>query len=227
MFSSLTESIDRDGIAVIAEAISPKAIAELRESIRPAGNKAGVRNLFETQPAVRRLVQSTAIRRIVEAVLGPRCFAVQAILFDKTPETNWKVAWHQDLTIPVRDRECVAGFTAWSEKEGVVHVQPPVAILERMLAVRVHLDECGPDNGPLRVLPGSHRDGRLDATGIERWKSQAREVFCVGEAGDLLLMRPLLLHASTTAQVVSRRRVVHLVFAAEGLPGNLQWHDRC
>ena len=80
MFSSLTESIDRDGFAIIAEAISPEAIAELRENVRPAGNKAGVRNLFEAQPAVRRLVQSTAIRHIAEAVLGPRCFAVQAIV---------------------------------------------------------------------------------------------------------------------------------------------------
>jgi ectoine hydroxylase-related dioxygenase (phytanoyl-CoA dioxygenase family) len=227
MFSSLTESIDRDGFAVIAESISPKAIAELRENVRPAGNKAGVRNLFEAQPIVRRLVQSTAIRHIVEAVLGPRCFAVQAILFDKTPAANWKVAWHQDLTIPVRDRQCVAGFTAWSEKEGVVHVQPPVAILERMLVVRVHLDDCGPDNGPLRVLPGSHRDGRLDVAGIEQWKSQAREVPCVGKAGDLLLMRPLLLHASSTAQAASQRRVLHLVFAAEELPGNLRWQDQC
>jgi ectoine hydroxylase-related dioxygenase (phytanoyl-CoA dioxygenase family) len=226
MLSSLIECIDQDGFAIIADVISPEAIAELRECARSAGTRPGMRNLFETQPAVHRLARSAEVRRLVEAVLGPRCFAVQAFLFDKSPKANWKVAWHQDLTIAVRERQSVHGYTAWSEKKGVVHVQPPVAILARMLAVRVHLDDCGPDNGPLRVLPGSHRGGRFDATAIERWKTQAHEVPCVVRTGDLLLMRPLLLHASSSARVVSQRRVVHLVFAAERLPGNLDWHER-
>jgi hypothetical protein len=116
MFSSLIESVDRDGYAIITGAVSLEVIAELRECIQPAGNKAGLRNVFESQPTVRLLARSAAIRTLVEAVLGPRCFAVQATLFDKSPEANWKVAWHQDLTIPVRNRQCVPGFTAWSEK---------------------------------------------------------------------------------------------------------------
>ena len=137
------------------------------------------------------------------------------------------MAWHQDLTIAVHQRRCVAGFTAWSEKEGVVHVQPPVPVLERMLAVRVHLDDCGPDSGPLRVLPGSHREGRLDAAAIDRWKAQVSEVQCLVGQSDLVLMRPLVLHASSAARVVGQRRVLHLEFAAVDLPGNLEWHDRC
>lgn len=35
---------------------------------------------------------------------------------------------------------------------GVLHVQPPMDVMSRMLAIRLHLDETGPENGPLRVI---------------------------------------------------------------------------
>jgi ectoine hydroxylase-related dioxygenase (phytanoyl-CoA dioxygenase family) len=219
--------IERDGFAILDEAVAPIVIAELRSGLPATNSRAGLRNLLAEQPVIRAAARSLSIRRAVEAVLGPRCFAVRAILFDKTPEVNWKVPWHQDLTIAVHQRRCVAGFNAWSDKDGVVHVQPPVPVLERMLAVRVHLDDCGSDSGPLRVLPGSHREGRLDAAAIDRWKARVPEVACVVGQGGLVLMRPLVLHASSAARAVGQRRVLHLEFAAADLPGNLMWHDRC
>jgi hypothetical protein len=125
-----------------------------------------MRNLFDVAPGVRALATSAPVRTVAEAALGPHCFAVRGILFDKTPDANWKVIWHQDLTVAVRARAAVAGFGPWSEKAGVPHVQPPVDVLEQMVAVRVHLDDCGPDNGPVRVLasrraPVSRRDRAL------------------------------------------------------------------
>ena len=39
-------------------------------------------------------------------------------------------------------------------------------------------------------------------------------------------MRPLLVHASSPATVPSRRRVVHLEFAAAELPSPLEWAER-
>jgi ectoine hydroxylase-related dioxygenase (phytanoyl-CoA dioxygenase family) len=220
-------SLDRDGFAILDGGVEPEVIAELRTGLPQAGSQAGVRHLLASYPVVRMAVRSSSVRAAAEAVLGPRCFAVRAILFDKTLEANWNVAWHQDLTIAVRHRRCVVGFTAWSEKQGVVHVQPPVPVLERMLAMRVHLDDCQAENGPLRVLPGSHREGRLDAAAIHRWKARGSEVQCVSAQGGLILMRPLLLHASSAARVVGQRRVLHLEFAADELPGNLEWFDRC
>jgi ectoine hydroxylase-related dioxygenase (phytanoyl-CoA dioxygenase family) len=219
-------SLERDGFAILDGAVEPELIAELRTVVPVAGSQAGVRNLLANHPVVRQAARSASVRAAAEAVLGPRCFAVRAILFDKTPEANWKVAWHQDLTIAVRQRRCAVGFTAWSEKQGVVHVQPPVPVLERMLVVRVHLDDCHAENGPLRVLPGSHREGRLDAAAIFRWKARASEVQCVVGQGGLMLMRPLLLHASSEARVAGQRRVLHLEFVADDLPGNLAWFDR-
>ncbi len=143
---------------------------------------------------------------LAECVLGPECFAVRGILFDKTPTTNWKVVWHQDLSIAVRERRDVPGFGPWSEKAGVTHVQAPANLLARMLAVRVHLDACAADNGPVRVLPGSHREGRLSSNAIEHWKTTTEPVTCVVPRGGLLAFRPLLLHASSPALHPFHRR---------------------
>jgi ectoine hydroxylase-related dioxygenase (phytanoyl-CoA dioxygenase family) len=158
-----------------------------------------------------------------------RAFAVRGILFDKTPDANWKVVWHQDLTIAVRERRHVAGFGPWSEKDGVAHVQPPAALLARMVAVRVHLDDCTATDGPVRVLPGSHRAGRLSAADVERWRAAVPEVVCTVPRGRILAFHSLLLHASSPALEPAHRRVVHVEYAAAewaDLPGGLAWHER-
>jgi ectoine hydroxylase-related dioxygenase (phytanoyl-CoA dioxygenase family) len=174
---------------------------------------------------VRTIARSGVVRSLVEPVLGPNCFAVRGILFDKTPEANWKVVWHQDLTIAVQQKREAPGFGPWSEKAGVTHVQPPMEILERMLAVRLHLDDCGMENGPLRVLPGSHRTGRLSATDIAAWRERTPETICAALRGSALLMQPLLLHASSAAGVAAHRRVLHLEWAAAELPHELCWQN--
>jgi ectoine hydroxylase-related dioxygenase (phytanoyl-CoA dioxygenase family) len=188
--------------------------------------RGGIRNLLDAAPEVCELARSEVVRSVAEAVLGPQCFAVRAILFDKTPGANWRVVWHQDLTIAVRRRANIAGFGPWSEKQGVVHVQPPVEVLERMLAVRVHLDDCGTENGPVRVLPGSHRIGRLSASAIERWRERETPVECLVKRGAILAFRPLLLHASSPATAPAHRRVIHLEFAADELPPPIEWYNR-
>jgi ectoine hydroxylase-related dioxygenase (phytanoyl-CoA dioxygenase family) len=222
------EAVATRGFAVIESCLSDVEVATLAKAIDGAdlAGRAGLRNLFRNVPAILELSRHPGVRRVVETVLGLGAFAVRAILFDKTPQANWNVAWHQDLTIAVARREDVAGYGAWSEKEGVVHVQPPASVLEGMLAVRVHLDDCAPQNGPLRVLPGSHRQGRLDRAAIADWQRRASEVPCVVPRGGLVVMRPLLLHASSVAEAASRRRVIHLEFAAAELDPPLEWHER-
>ena len=59
----------------------------------------------------------------------------------------------------------------------------PAIILEQMLAARLHLDHCGPENGPLRVLPGTHRHGRIAETSIPGWRSRVPEVVCTVPKG--------------------------------------------
>jgi ectoine hydroxylase-related dioxygenase (phytanoyl-CoA dioxygenase family) len=141
------------------------------------------------------------------------------------PGANWALGWHQDSVIAVAGQRDVSGFLAWGQKAGVWQVQPPPEILAAMVAVRIHLDECGPENGPLRVIPGSHRHGWLDNE-IGRWKREVEAVSCLASAGGAVVMCPLILHASSKAISPSHRRVIHIEYASEELPGGLEWHRR-
>jgi ectoine hydroxylase-related dioxygenase (phytanoyl-CoA dioxygenase family) len=214
--------VDHNGFAVVPacldEAVLEHLCKQFGDTRRPQ------RNLL-TVPSVRELAVSRPVREIIAAVLGPRCFAVRGILFNKTRSTNWKVVWHQDLTIAVRERKDVDGFGPWTLKAGVLHVQPPAEVMRGILAIRLHLDESGIDNGPLRVIPGSHREGRLSAQQISSWEKK-NSVTCTIARGGALLMRPLLLHASSACVMPESRRVVHLEFAGAELPQGLEWHDR-
>jgi ectoine hydroxylase-related dioxygenase (phytanoyl-CoA dioxygenase family) len=232
VIDSILETLRQNGFAVVRDALRSTEVAQLalatdRLPAVTAGEvRGGYRDIFTLLPEVRSLAAHPGVRRWPTAVLGPQCFAVRAILFDKTPESNWKVAWHQDLTVPVRGRRDVPGFGPWSEKAGILHVQPPVRVLERMLTVRVHLDACTEDNGPLRCLPGSHRHGKLDVSTIEEWKESTAPEETTVPVGGLLVMHPLVLHASSPAQRPGHRRVIHLEYAADELPGQLAWRER-
>jgi ectoine hydroxylase-related dioxygenase (phytanoyl-CoA dioxygenase family) len=184
--------------------------------------RGGVRNLLDV-PAVRALARTPAVRTLASSVLGPSCFAVRGLLFDKRAAANWKVPWHQDLAVAVHERGDAECFGPWSVKGGVPHAQAPADVLERILAVRVHLDDCGPENGPLRVIPGSHRAGKLSAAAIEAWVERGPVETGMAAAGAILAFRPLLLHASGPATAPGPRRVIHLEFTATELPSGLAW----
>jgi len=192
------------------------------ESLLRNGKVFAVRNLLDL-PEIAKLAESAPVRKLAQAVLGDTAFAVRGILFDKIPEANWKVPWHQDVTIAVRAREDVEGFGPWSTKAGILHVQPPAQILERMISIRLHLDVCDESNGALHVIPGSHRTGRIEETEIPSILEESQAHACVVGRGGALLMRPLLLHASSPSQTPAHRRVIHLDFACEGLPFPLKW----
>ena len=227
-------AVARDGYCIIPDVIGTAEVSRLTESVQRVSQPLSVRernsrtyairNLLALVPQVRELACSRAVLGLVEPLLGPRARVVRGLLFDKTPDANWKVGWHQDLSIAVRQRVDLPGFGPWSVKADVTHVQPPISVLENMLTVRLHLDECGPESGPLNVLPGSHAQGVLDPAAVDRWSAR-RRVGCHVPAGGALLMRPLLLHASSSATRPGHRRVIHLEYAAAQLPPELDWHE--
>ena len=234
----LADLVSRHGFAIQPRAVTPEVIAELIETIERVDPGAGdgrligrggrayaMRDLFGLVPAARELAGSAGLRGLVEPILGPNAFPVRGLLFDKTPEANWPVPWHQDTTIAVRRRVEAEGFGPWSVKAGVPHVRPPDSILEAMLTLRVHLDDCGPSNGPLRVVPGSHAGGLLGAEEIRDWLGRVPAVACPIERGGVLAMRPLILHASSPATAPAHRRVVHIEYAANPLPDGLEWSE--
>ena len=134
--------------------------------------------------------------------------------------------WHQDQTIAVKERIDTEGFGPWSVKQGVTHVEPPVSILEQMLTVRLHLDDCTETNGPLRVIPATHRLGRVPPDDVPTLLENNHETVCTVNAGGALLMHPTTLHASSPSTSPNHRRVIHIEFANSDFPDGLQWATR-
>ncbi len=229
----LTSELKSNGFAVIPNVLDPVTVDRLIDQLSqlPLSNATkrrgqsyfGIRNLLTLSTVVEELALSKSIREIVEQVDGQHARVVKGIFFDKTPEANWKVVWHQDLTIAVRSRKEVDGFKCWSVKAGLNHVQPPSSVMETMITLRLHLDDTSEHNGALKVIPGSHRYGRLSADKIRKLQRETAAVSCTVGKGGALIMRPLLLHSSTVSNG-SHRRVVHLEYASVELPGGLEWH---
>jgi len=216
--------LDEVGFAEIPAALDHSVCMDMLAALdRAISRRAGSRNLLDVA-ACERLATNLKNHAQLGPLLPRGAVAVQCTLFDKSAWRNWLVALHQDLSIPVQERVSHPECSGWSEKEGVVYVQPPVAVLQTLTAVRVHLDDCMSDNGPLRVVSGSHRHGRLSAEAATALRDLSGERECVAHRGDVLAMRPLILHASSKAQARGPRRVLHFLFGPEELPCGLRWH---
>lgn len=217
--------LDHRGFATVPDLVDGRERTKLANELTALlGASPGERDGFRAA-SVRALARSPAVRTVIEAVLGSGAFAYRATLFDKTPTANWLVAWHQDLVIPVRERNDAPGFGPWSNKHGTWFVQPPASVLAASLALRVDLDGSNETNGALRVLPGTHHEGVLSAQRIADLAATVAAVPCHVPAGGALLVRPLLLHASSKATQPAHRRIVHLEFTAAPLPAPLAF--RC
>lgn len=236
--SGVQAEVQQRGFAVVPDVISLEVvdrfcslvdaarISDNAENVSNSQGTYGLRNLTDVLPETAEFARHPVIQQLVESVIGANSFIVRATLFDKTEGANWGVFWHQDLSIAVQERCDVPEFGSWTRKAGVACVQPPVAMMEKVLAVRLHLDDCTADNGALKVLPGTHQLQKLNAADVESRQGQVEEYICEIPAGGVLLMRPLLLHASSPMEKPTSRRVIHLEFANFDLPKPLEWKFR-
>lgn len=189
---------------------------------RTASASGGQRDLLRhawCRDLARQLQQSARLA----GLLPPDAVGVQCTYFEKAPARNWLVPLHQDLCIPVAERVDAPALHGWSCKDGALFVQPPASLLQSLLAVRLHLDPCGAHDGPLRVVPASHTQGVLAPQAARAVRTAAGEVPCHADVGTALVMRPLLLHASSKAGGTRQRRVLHFLFGPAELPWGLRW----
>jgi Phytanoyl-CoA dioxygenase (PhyH) len=228
--------LDEDGYVLVPDVFPAGAVAEMTRALEQAlaarGGDSAIRGEEGTVYAARNVLSlwpgSAAVWRrpplpdLLAAALGPAFGLVRVLFFDKPPQQTWALPWHKDLTIAVREHRPPAGrFRNPTRKAGVPHVEAPEDLLEAMLTLRIHLDDVTPDNGPMQVIPGSHRDGkamRLD-------ESRGRAVLV--RRGDVLLIRPLVAHNSAPSDPANRshRRILHLEFAGRpDLPDGYAWH---
>jgi hypothetical protein len=227
------QNIDQNGFAVVKSGFSDahldaltKAIEKVRFDVDGGVVSAGSRYLFRCCREAVDLAKSAEMTAVASAVIGEGARPVRAIFFDKTADANWYVTWHQDLTIAVEEKFDLAGFGPWSVTDSIPHVQPPVEILSAMISLRLHLDVCSEFNGAIKFIPGSHNDGVLDSEQIAEWRARTSEVCCPAARGDVVCMRPLILHSSSRAIEPEHRRVLHLEYAARSLPFGLEWSER-
>ncbi|MGI8543650.1 MAG: phytanoyl-CoA dioxygenase family protein [Aridibacter sp.] len=225
---------DKKGFVIVKNILCEDEISHLIRSLsklsskntvsKKKGSIYGVRNLLNLLPEIRKFAESESVREIVENFIGKDAKPVRAIYFDKNPDANWKVPWHQDLTISIEKKIETEGFSAWTLKAGIQHVQPTVDILENILTLRFHLDSADETNGALKVLEGTHKYGRLSSDEIKLCKHKANSFLCKASKGDVLIMKPLLVHSSSAGSKPKNRRVVHIDFSNVSLPNGLKWY---
>ncbi|RSZ61139.1 phytanoyl-CoA dioxygenase family protein [Massilia atriviolacea] len=211
------------GYALVPDLLSAADCAHLADAVQPAAAASGGTRCLLAQPWCAALAARLRADPRLASFLDPDALAVQCTYFEKSADRNWLVPLHQDLSIPVAARVAAPALRGWSVKEGTVFVQPPLEVLEKLVAVRVHLDPCGPDDGPLLVVPGSHRAGVLAQPDAAAMREATPPLACLSGIGGALVMRPLLLHASSKGQGQSRRRVLHFVYGPRALPHGLAW----
>jgi ectoine hydroxylase-related dioxygenase (phytanoyl-CoA dioxygenase family) len=236
--SQWQDDLERQGYTIARQAFSPDEVATIlhawSELIRQraddpslirnaSGTVFAARNLLHIFPPAVMVWRGSTLLEIITATLGAKAGLVRGLWFDKPPEQSWSLAWHKDLTIAVRRNDLPSTqFVNPTTKAGVTHVEAPQWLLEQMLTLRIHLDPITPDNGPLQVVAGSHRHGKSMVD------TQDAIDTILGEPGDVLVMRPLISHASgnSTSGTTLHRRILHLEFAGlRELPDGYEWHD--
>lgn len=201
------------GFFIEPHVLSGAECEALLDTLGDAGRgRAGARHLMRN-PAVAELAMDARLSSIARAVLGAQATPYRATLFEKSGRANWLVPWHQDTALPLVARFDAPGWGPWSEKNGILYAHAPAEILSRIVALRLHLDASTGENGPLRVIPGSHNLGLLTDAEVADYVRTHASYECVAPIGGVLAMRPLLIHASSKARTEAPRRVLHIEYA--------------
>jgi ectoine hydroxylase-related dioxygenase (phytanoyl-CoA dioxygenase family) len=228
------ESIVTNGFTVIDAVYCPKEIAAILTEINNANtNKStfrktddlfAIRQFLKEIPAVNNIIFNDKLNAIINDLFGTGYFAVKSIYFDKPEKSNWFVAWHQDLTISVDKKIDMLGYGPWTVKQNQFAVQPPINILQNNFTIRIHLDNTDEGNGALKVIPGSHLKRVYRPETID-WTTETEQT-CSVKAGGIMIMRPLLMHASNRTTNNKPRKVIHIEFSNSQLSGGVQWSEK-
>ena len=219
-------SFSDDGYELIASFLHPEQLDKLSSelgSVELSRSIGGVRNAQVKYPGIGELCSSKPVLDKAASYLLSTPSLVRAIVLNKTESNNWLVPWHQDRTVAVSSRFQAEGWGPWSEKDGVLHVQPPIEVLNSMVTFRIHLDATSEKNGCLSVVPGSHKYGVLTQQEILEKSDSLVPVLCKAPAGSALALRPHLLHASSKGTAPTQRRVIHLEYSDYKLPSGVSW----
>ncbi|MEO1161996.1 MAG: phytanoyl-CoA dioxygenase family protein [Pseudomonadota bacterium] len=214
---------ERDGAELFVSVVGADVLALLRDEFSSLNLKAGGRS-FDLSPIVLALLSpSGGIGRVAAGLSGGKGRPVRVLAFDKTPQNNWHLGWHQDRVIAVKERKHTSWDGTWTSKAGIPHVEAPVDVLRALFSLRLHLDDCPAENGALKVVPGSWSAGRLTDAEVRDIAGNRPFATCDADAGDLLAMKALTVHGSDAATEPTHRRVLHVDYCSCSLPDGLDW----
>jgi len=206
-------TVDDVGFAIFENVLSPQECELIENTLETVcRGRAGARNLM-SNPGISSLAHDGRLTQLASDILGGSAIAFRATLFDKSGTSNWHVLWHQDRALPLSNRVDSTEWGPWSTKSGVLYALAPAWALEHVVALRIHIDSSTNENGPLRVIPGSHNSGILSSAEILRATEHVPATTCVVDRGGIMAMRPLLLHSSIKASGTQPRRVLHIEYA--------------
>jgi len=225
----------RDGFIVVEDVLSPAEISDLRrvtdalvESARTVTAHTGVYDLEPSHtpaaPRVRRIkkphlvdpvfdrtMRHPRIVAILRDLLGPAVRWDESKLNLKSPGYGAAVEWHQDWAFYPHTND-------------------------DLCAVGVMMDDCAMENGPLLIIPGSHKGGTLQAghdlktTSYPLWTLDQDTVtrLCreaerdgepgivapTGKPGSVLMFHGNLVHASAPNITPYPRKIIYLTLCA-------------
>ena len=223
--------LEENGYSILEDLYSENEVSQILtciESAEQSGNSflktedlCAIRQLIKNIPELKGLLFNKRITELISDLFESDYFLTKALYFDKPSESNWFVAYHQDLSISVDKKANLENYVNWTFKKGQYGVQPPIHILVDTITIRIHLDDTDEDNGALKVIPKSHLNGIIRADSKD-WDSN-NEKTCKVKKGGAMLMKPLVLHASNRTTNGKKRRVIHLEFNTHTLPEPLNW----
>ncbi|MFA6247928.1 MAG: phytanoyl-CoA dioxygenase family protein [Mucilaginibacter sp.] len=228
------QNISTNGFTVIEAIYNPEEITSIlsevnkantdKSTFRKTDDLFAIRQFLKEVPAVSGIIFNDKLKAVINDLFGPDYFAVKSIYFDKPEKSNWFVAWHQDLTISVDKKTDLPGYGPWTVKQNQFAVQPPISIPQNNFTIRIHLDDTDEGNGALKVIPGSHLK-KIYRPETINWTTEAEHT-CNVKAGGIMIMRPLLMHASNRTTNNKPRKVIHIEFSNAELPEGISWSEK-
>ncbi len=216
-------NFERDGAALFQKTIETADVLKLREELSQLEFKAGARP-FELSELVKSLLSSNGCFGQVTQALGrANARPVRVLAFDKTPESNRNLGWHQDRVVALKEKHEVYGFQNWTVKNNKLHAEAPVELLQQMFSLRLHLDDCNASNGALKILATSADFGKLSDSEVRNRSTEMTPIICEAKLGEILAMKALVIHASEPSVNPTHRRVLHVDYCNCELPSPLQW----
>lgn len=225
---SLNEDLEQKGFTVANAIYSSNEIQQilqvLKQNLRLESTKeTGLPLLFKHVPLLKSVMFNEKLDSLLNTVGFNNTQLINAIFYLKSPQTNFYTNPHQTITITVKERHQVDGFSGWSAREGVTSVMSPLHILKNMLSIKICLGDSNQQNGGIRVIPGSHKK-ILTIQERNFLIDNTLPVNVNAKQGDCQILKPLILKAFQNNKSYQNAPVIQLDFCNINLPNPLSWH---